>query len=107
MASVLLNRQQKKERALNPVDWFARPRRDASLARSICSTITRWQIVSGAFAMKAGGRVDNSGILLLDDVMTTGAMLDACSRVLFRAGASSAIALTVARAVRPTSPADR
>ena len=40
----------------------------------------RWESVRGAFAPKEGERVDNSRILLLDDVMTTGATLDACSR---------------------------
>jgi predicted amidophosphoribosyltransferase len=67
----------------------------------------RWESIRGAFALPEGGRVDNSRILLLDDVMTTGATLDAYSRVLANAGASSVIALTVARAVRPASPAGR
>jgi predicted amidophosphoribosyltransferase len=67
----------------------------------------RWESIRGAFALPEGGRVDNSRILLLDDVMTTGATLDAYSRVLANAGASSVIALTVARAVRPASPARR
>jgi predicted amidophosphoribosyltransferase len=67
----------------------------------------RLESVRGAFALKEGGRVDNSRILLLDNVMTTGATLDACSRALADAGASSVIALTVARAVRPASPAGR
>jgi competence protein ComFC len=67
----------------------------------------RWESVRDAFALKEGGRVDNSRILLLDDVMTTGATLDACSHALADAGASSVIAVIVARAVRPASPAGR
>ena len=67
----------------------------------------RWESVRGALALKEGGRVDNSRILLLDDVMMTGATLDACSRALADAGASSVSAITVARAVRPASPAGR
>jgi predicted amidophosphoribosyltransferase len=38
-------------------------------------------------------------IVLVDDVMTTGATLDACSRVLLASGARAVRALTVARAV--------
>lgn len=60
----------------------------------------------GALALEEGGRVDNSRILLLD-VLMTGATLNACSRALADAGASSVIAVTVARAVRPASPAGR
>ena len=52
------------------------------------------------FAMKRDGRVDNLRILLLDDVMTTDATFDACSKALREAGASSTLGLTVARAVR-------
>jgi predicted amidophosphoribosyltransferase len=63
----------------------------------------RWAAVSGAFAIREGRRVDNLRILLLDDVMTTGATLDACSRALREAGAKSVLGLTIARAGRPLS----
>jgi predicted amidophosphoribosyltransferase len=36
-------------------------------------------------------------VLLIDDVLTTGATLDACARELHRAGAASVRALAVAR----------
>jgi predicted amidophosphoribosyltransferase len=39
-------------------------------------------------------------VLLVDDVLTTGATLDACARSLKRAGASKVLALTLARVVR-------
>lgn len=59
----------------------------------------RWRSVRGAYAIRGGKRVDNLRVLLVDDVMTTGATLDACSRALKRAGASYVAALTVARAL--------
>jgi ComF family protein len=117
---VPLHRQRKKERGFNQVELFARPLakrlgipyRPVLLMRTrprpekhLLDYQERWESVRGAFALKQGGRVDNSRILLLDDVMTTGATLDACSRALADAGASSVIALTIARAVRPASPA--
>jgi hypothetical protein len=60
-----------------------------------------WEAIRGAFAMRRGGRVDNLRILLLDDVMPTGATLDACLRALREAGAKSVLGLTVARASHP------
>ena len=51
--------------------------------------------VVGAFA--AGKPVPEGGVLLIDDVVTTGATLDACARVLLGAGAKAVFALTLAR----------
>jgi len=55
--------------------------------------------VRGAFA--ATGRFDGQTVLLVDDVCTTAATLDACARALKRAGAARMAALTVSRAVNP------
>jgi predicted amidophosphoribosyltransferase len=65
----------------------------------------RWESLRGAFVMKQVGRVDNSRILLLDDVMATDATLEACSRALCEAAANSVMALNTARDVRPAGPA--
>jgi ComF family protein len=59
----------------------------------------RWESVRGAFATRPGSQVDNLRVLLVDDVMTTGATLDSCARTLRDAGAKTVTALTVARAV--------
>lgn len=59
----------------------------------------RWDTVKGAYVAREGIQVDNLHILLVDDVMATGATLDACSRALRKAGAARVTALTVARSV--------
>jgi len=64
----------------------------------------RWETVRGAYAMHQTAQVDKLRVLLVDDVFTTGATLDACSRTLKEAGAARVVALTVARAV-PQLPA--
>jgi ComF family protein len=51
--------------------------------------------VTGAFL--PGKRVPRGGVLLVDDVITTGATLNACACVLIEAGAGPVFALTFAR----------
>ncbi len=116
---VPLHRERERERGYNQAELIARPLakklklplRSVLLMRTrprpdkqVLSLEERWESVRGAFAMRKGGRVDNLRVLLVDDVMTTGATLDACSRALREAGAKSVIGLTIARAARPAVP---
>jgi ComF family protein len=78
-----------------------RPRPD----KQVLSLEERWASVRGAFATRPGSQVDNKRVLLVDDVMTTGATLDACARALLESGAKSVLGLTVARAARNPLPA--
>ncbi len=55
---------------------------------------SRWRNVVGAFAVR---KAAPPGVLLIDDVITTGATLDACARVLLEKGAANVYALTFAR----------
>lgn len=59
----------------------------------------RWETVRGAYATHKTAQVDKLRVLLVDDVFTTGATLDACSRALKGAGAAQVVGLTVARAL--------
>lgn len=113
---VPLHRVRWRERGFNQVDLIGRslakrlrvPYQPVLLMRSrprpekhLLRKEERWEAVRGAFALGKGHRVDNLRILLLDDVMTTGATLDACSRALRDAGAKSVVGLTIARAGQP------
>lgn len=63
----------------------------------VLSRSEHWKSVRGAYATRAGIKIDNMRILLVDDVLTTGATLDACSRALTQAGALAVFGLTIGR----------
>jgi competence protein ComFC len=111
---VPLHASRRRERGYNQAELIARPlakrlRLDVDarlLARIkprppqlVLSRSEHWKSVRGAYATPPGVRVDNLGVLLVDDVFTTGATLDACARALKRAGAKTVLGLTVGRVV--------
>ena len=64
------------------------------------SNAKRRENVSGAFRVRGRATVRGRRILLIDDVLTTGATAGACARALKRAGAKSVTVLTLARVDR-------
>jgi predicted amidophosphoribosyltransferase len=56
-------------------------------------------MVAGAFAVYRPERFEGRRVLLVDDVMTTGATLAECSRVLRRAGVTDVQVTALARAL--------
>lgn len=79
-------------------DALARVKRRKSQAG--LSASERRRNVSGA--IKARGKYEGKTVLVVDDVLTTGATLEACARALRKAGAAQVHAVTLARVVRPT-----
>lgn len=65
--------------------------------QTLLSAHERKRNVRGAFAAVRPESIRNRRLLLVDDVMTTGATLDAASRALKAAGAAAVYALTLAR----------
>ena len=64
------------------------------------SAKARRRNVMGAFKVPQPGRVAGRSLLLVDDVLTTGATAEAASRALKRAGAAKVQILALARVVR-------
>lgn len=70
----------------------------ATRAQSGLDAAARRRNLSNAFKWR-GPSLAGQGVLLVDDVMTTGSTLAACTRVLKRAGAGDVVAWCAARAV--------
>jgi ComF family protein len=101
---VPLHPDRRRERGYNQAELIARPlarrlrlnletrllvRTKPRPPRLVLSRSEHWKSVRGAYATREGARVDKLRILLVDDVLTTGATLDACSRALKKAGAAA------------------
>lgn len=82
------------------VDALVRTRPTPSQGRM--NRAQRERNVAGAFAVRQRRlqQVENARIVLVDDVMTTGATLTACIRPLLAAGAANVDVLTLARVTR-------
>jgi ComF family protein len=85
-----------------PVGAALERRRNTDTQASL-SPSERRSNVAGAFALRRGAEVRGKRILLVDDVLTTGATVGAAAAVLRRAGASHVAVLTLARVDRRPS----
>lgn len=78
-------------------------RRTATLPHRGLSATARRQNIRGAFRVRSLARVSGKRILLLDDIVTTGATCQEAAQVLRRAGAKEVCVGVIARADRPIS----
>jgi ComF family protein len=85
-----------------PVAYHALRRVRATRQQVGLTQAERATNVQGAFKVSAEGRSDTHGrrLVLIDDVLTSGATLDNCARILLRAGAANVDALVFARVVQ-------
>lgn len=107
---VPLQRKRLKERSYNQALLLAREfarNRKLPVAKLLCkshetasqqglSAKARVKNLQGAFTLQ--GQVQGGSILLIDDVMTTGATVEACSRVLIDGGATKVYVAVIGRA---------
>lgn len=87
------------EQAGLPLDGLTLCRSRWTEPQTILRRTERRKNVKGAFSLKRAESIGGKRILLVDDVFTTGATVNECSRVLMRAGAEAVDVLTLARAV--------
>jgi ComF family protein len=115
LVPIPLHAVRRRERGFNQAELLAaalsarvglpvRPllRRRSPTARQVGLTAAeRRRNVSGAFDVPSGlaSSCRNRCLILVDDVLTTGATLDAAARALARAGADPVLGLTAARAL--------
>jgi len=118
---VPLSREQRRRRGFNQSERLA-VELARRLALPVCTLMlqrvrdTRPQVrlsaserarnVRGAFQAAGRDQVADQVVLLVDDVLTTGATLNECARVLKRAGAADVYGITMARqTILPTTAA--
>ncbi|WP_338874013.1 ComF family protein [Spirosoma sp. SC4-14] len=75
-------------------DILARTRFRDSQTRK--NRLDRWENVKTAFAVLRPEAVEGKNVMIVDDVLTTGATLEACSIELLRAGCKSVSVITLA-----------
>ena len=75
-------------------------RKRSTKSQGHMKTLARKKNVAGAFKVKNNAIIKNKNILIIDDVFTTGATLNECTKVLLKNGAEKVFILTLARVVK-------
>jgi ComF family protein len=108
---VPLHRAREKERGFNQSELLARhltsalgleppvtalTRRAQAVSQTSLSRTERLKNIRDNFAVTGGKMVRGRTVLLIDDVLTTGATMSECARVLKQAGAKKVMGFTLA-----------
>ena len=80
-----------------PLSKTSLKRTKATPSQTGLSLKERTKNIKGAFSVRNEQKLNGKRILLVDDVMTTGATVNECSRVLLQAGAREILVYTLAR----------
>lgn len=75
-------------------------RKRATVSQGHMKAADRKRNVAGAFGIKNKHLIKDKNILLIDDVFTTGATINECSKILLKNGAAKVFVLTLARVVK-------
>lgn len=112
LVPVPLHPRRRRERGFNQSEWLAAElarrarlrlapaalvRRKETTQQTGLSAAARRANVRGAFAVRRRSQVDGCVVVLIDDVLTTGATALACAQALRQAGAAQVRLLTAAR----------
>lgn len=73
------------------IDWDSTTlvRKEANISQTRKDRVERWENVASIFDVSNPQKIENKHILLIDDVITTGATLEACCAPLQQAGCKS------------------
>lgn len=111
LIGVPLHKRRLQQRGFNQADWIAEGLSEAldiptqtdvlirnrfRKSQTRMNRIERWENVKTEFAVKNADRIAGHHVALVDDVLTTGATLEACAIELLRAGCASVSVLTLA-----------
>ncbi len=111
LIGVPLHKSRFKQRGYNQADWIAQGLSEAlnvpfstSLlqrhafqgSQTKKSKVERWENVKTVFSVAANSSLSGKRIILVDDVLTTGATMEACAQTLLNAGCGSVAVITLA-----------
>ena len=111
VVGVPLHKSRLQQRGYNQADWIgrgiadglAKPYRDDVLVRTRFagsqtrkSRLDRYKNVDNVFAVANSTEVAGKHVIIVDDVLTTGATIETCAHVLFKAGCETVGILTLA-----------